>query len=50
MAGDCGLPAGGKRGLEFVEHPVQPPHHLRRVGTVTDDLGQREHEQGVEIP
>ena len=42
--------SAGSVDSEFVEHPAQPPDHLRRVGTVTDDLSQREHEQGVEVP
>ena len=29
---------------------VKAPDHLRRVGAVTDDLGQGEHEQTVEVP
>jgi hypothetical protein len=28
---------------------VKTPHHLRRVGAVPDDLGQREHQQSVKV-
>src|SRR5689334_22144874 len=47
LAGDGGVPLRRERGLEFVEQPVEAPDHLRRVGAVPDDLGQREHQQSV---
>ncbi len=45
---DGGVSFGGKCALEIVKRGVEPTRHLRGVGSVADDLGEPEDEEGLE--
>ena len=50
MTGDGGVPLRGERALEFIQYFEKAAHYLRRAGTITNDLGQGQNEQAVEVP
>ena len=45
---DGGVSFGGKCALGIVKRGVEPTRHLRGVGSVADDFGEPEDEEGLE--